>query len=110
MTSTPARTSSRSMWATCGASSPRMEVPRASSRLLVGTLPGRRPISNEPELLSPTRPGAQVAVRREARELAETRSGYSSVTLAELGEIRLYREPLMRAGRAVAVVGVGEPL
>src|SRR5947208_419226 len=83
---------------------------RASSRLLVVTLPGRRPISNEPELLSPTRPGAQVAVRREARELAETRSGYSSVTLAELGEIRLYREPVTRAGHAVAFVGVGEPL
>jgi two-component system OmpR family sensor kinase len=83
---------------------------RASNRLLVITLPGRPPLSNEPELLSATRPGAQVDVRREARELAQTRSGYDTVTLAQLGEIRLYREPVIRGGRTVAVVAVGEPL
>jgi two-component system OmpR family sensor kinase len=84
---------------------------RASSRLLVVTLPGRPPLSNEPELLSPAAGGGRTAgARREARALTATGSGYSSVTLTEVGELRLYRQSVVRAGRVVAVVAVGEPL
>jgi two-component system OmpR family sensor kinase len=82
---------------------------RASSRLLIVTLPGQRPLTNEPELLGgDTRAGGDAAAER--RQLTSTRSGYSNVTLAGVGSLRLYREPVKRAGRTVAFVGVGEAL
>jgi heavy metal sensor kinase len=75
---------------------------RASARLLIVTLPGQPPISNEPLLVSPTSPSA--------RELTARRPGYTSVTLGEIGALRVYRTPVTRAGRPVAIVAVGESL
>ena len=71
---------------------------RASSRLLIVVLPGRQPLSNEPALL------------RRAPRLAATQPGFSSVTVEDVGSLRLYRQAVTRAGRVVAVVAVGEPL
>jgi two-component system OmpR family sensor kinase len=83
---------------------------RASSRLLVVSMPGRPPISNEPQVVSPT-PGAQDPdAVEEARELAAARSGYASIDIGDVGALRLYRAPVERAGRVVATVGVGESL
>jgi two-component system OmpR family sensor kinase len=81
---------------------------RASSRLLIVSVPGRPPLTNEPELV--TGRGSAPNAQRQMRSLLSTRPGYSSVTLEGVGELRLFREPVVRAGRAVAVVGVGEPL
>ena len=71
---------------------------RASSRLLIVVLPGRRPLSNEPELLA------------RAPRITATKPGLSSVDVEGLGSLRLYHEAVRRAGRTVAVVAVGEPL
>jgi heavy metal sensor kinase len=75
---------------------------RASARLLIVSLPGEAPISNEPELVSAGSP--------RARELTPTGTGYSDVTLGEIGALRLYRTAVMRGGRQVAIVAVGESL
>jgi two-component system, OmpR family, sensor kinase len=71
---------------------------RGSSRLLIVVLPGRPPISNEPELLT------------QAPGLAATKPGFSSVHVEGLGSLRLFRETVNRGGRTAAVVAVGEPL
>ena len=71
---------------------------RASSRLLIVTLPGRPPLSNEPELVSET-PG-----------LTRAQDGYSSAPVNDVGSLRLYRMVVTAAGREVAVVAVAEPL
>jgi signal transduction histidine kinase len=71
---------------------------RASSRLLIVGLPGRRPLSNEPALLA------------RAPQLAATGPGFSSVEVTDVGSLRLYRQTVARGGRRVASVAVGEPL
>jgi two-component system, OmpR family, sensor kinase len=71
---------------------------RGSSRLLIVELPGRPPLSNEPELLT------------HDPRLATTRPGFTSVDVEDLGSLRLFRESVIRGGRAAAVVAVGEPL
>lgn len=83
---------------------------RASSRLLVVSVPGRPPLSNEPELIRPTSGAANADPQAQARALASTRPGYSTLELGGVGQVRLYREPVKRAGRTVAVVAVGEAL
>jgi two-component system, OmpR family, sensor kinase len=75
---------------------------RASARLLVVTLPGQRPISNEPRLVSNLSP--------QATGLLGTTPGYSDVTLGDIGALRLYRSSIVRGGREVALVAVGESL
>jgi signal transduction histidine kinase len=74
----------------------------ASARLLIVTLPGKPPLSNEPELVAES--------TRRSPALTATKPGFSSVTLGELGGLRLYRQRVERAGRTVAVVTVGETL
>jgi heavy metal sensor kinase len=83
---------------------------RGSSRLLIITLPGRPPISNQPELVSPSGRPLTPNETQEARQLTASRPGFSSVDIGEAGALRLYREPVIRAGRVVARVGVGESL
>jgi two-component system OmpR family sensor kinase len=75
---------------------------RASSRLLIVNLPGGPQLTNEPDVLA----------REEAksRQLADTRPGFSTVALEDVGSVRLFRMPVARAGRTVAIVGVGEAL
>jgi two-component system, OmpR family, sensor kinase len=83
---------------------------RGSSRLLVVTLPGRPPLSNQPALVSPSGGRLTANEMEEARQLTAPRSGFSSIDIGEVGALRLYREPVIRAGRVVARVGVGESL
>ena len=68
---------------------------RASSRLLFLQVGRRTPIANEPA---------------EARALLSVPDGYSNVELAGVGQLRVYRTTVRRGGRAVAALGVGEPL
>jgi heavy metal sensor kinase len=79
----------------------------ASSRLLIVTLPNGHQLTNEPELVAKQRDAGEAT---QSRKLLDTRPGYSSVTLADVGSIRLFRAPVTRAGRTVATVGVGEAL
>jgi signal transduction histidine kinase len=75
---------------------------RASSRLLIVSLPGGPQLTNEPEVL-----GREQA---QAHRLLDTRPGYSNVTVEDVGSLRLFRMPVTRAGRTVAFVAVGEAL
>jgi two-component system OmpR family sensor kinase len=75
---------------------------RVSARLLIVTVAGRPPISNEPQLVGAGSAGV--------RDLTGSRPGYSSVTLGDIGDLRLYRSTVTRAGRPVAMVAVGESL
>ncbi len=68
---------------------------RASNRLLFLQVDDRPPIANEP---ANTRP------------LLGVRAGYSNVELPNVGQLRVYRSTVRRGGRAVAAIGVGEPL
>ena len=80
---------------------------RASSRLLIVILPGKPPLTNEPELVVRKGPGQSAEA---ARALTSTQAGYSNVTLPDVGSLRLYREPIKRAGRTVGYIAVGEAL
>jgi heavy metal sensor kinase len=80
---------------------------RASSRLLIVTLPDGRQITNEPEVLARERGAGE---QQHERVLLATHPGYSNVKLTDVGSIRLFRQPVTRAGRTVAVIGVGEAL
>jgi heavy metal sensor kinase len=82
---------------------------RASSRLLVITAPGRPPLSNEPQLVAPSST-ADPDARHEAAQLALARPGYATIDIAHEGSLRIYRAPVVRDGRTVATVAVGEPL
>jgi signal transduction histidine kinase len=84
---------------------------RASSRLLVVSVPGKPPLSNEPELIRSTSGAATSSgARAPAGALASTRPGYSTLELGGVGQVRLFRNPVRRAGRTVAVVAIGEAL
>jgi heavy metal sensor kinase len=83
---------------------------RGSSRLLIVALPGKPSLSNEPELVTPAAGQREPDSASEARQLTGTRSGFSSVDIGEVGALRLYREPVVRGGRVVARVSVGESL
>jgi signal transduction histidine kinase len=88
---------------------------RSSARLVLERVPGAGVVTNEPELLRQTPDsGEQTSVQRrenrQSRALVNARAGYSTVRLMDLGPLRLYTRPVHRAGRVVAVIGVGEPL
>jgi signal transduction histidine kinase len=82
---------------------------------LIVTLPNGTQLTNEPELLAHEREVGDSAAdaaseAADARALLSTRPGYSNVSLADVGSIRLYRQHVQLGGHTVAVVGVGEPL
>ncbi|HKN94432.1 MAG TPA: ATP-binding protein [Thermoleophilaceae bacterium] len=91
---------------------------RASSQLLFARLPDGRIITNEPELLG--LPGAldpesestaaQAAENTDARTLRAAPLGFTTVKAADLGGLRVFVKQVVRHGRVVARVGVGEPL
>ncbi|MEA2410222.1 MAG: two-component system, OmpR family, sensor kinase [Thermoleophilaceae bacterium] len=83
---------------------------RASSRLVIVSLPGRRPLSNEPQLVAPPSTTRDPDALTEARQLTGTRPGYASVDLGDVGALRIFRTSVVRAGHLVATVGVGEAL
>jgi two-component system OmpR family sensor kinase len=68
---------------------------RASNRLLFLQVGSRPPIANEPA---------------EVKRLLAVASGYSDVNLPDVGDLRVYRTEVHRAGHDVATVGVGEPV
>jgi signal transduction histidine kinase len=87
-----------------------------SSTLLFALVPGEPPSTNRPELLGHDAPdNGESAAEQEAENRASGRlrsalTGYSTLTLADVGQLRLLtRELRMPDGRAVTI-GVGEPL
>jgi two-component system, OmpR family, sensor kinase len=88
---------------------------QASARLLVARVAGGRVVTNEPEVLALRRErdepeSRQAAEKRQARALLTSPVGYSTIDVTDVGDVRLLSRPVYRAGRRVAVVGVGEPL
>jgi signal transduction histidine kinase len=91
---------------------------KASSQLLYAIFPDGAVFTNEPELLGvgngpdAERESAstQAAEDHEARELRNARPGFSTVDAPDIGGgIRVYVRPVVRRGRRVAMIGVGEP-
>jgi signal transduction histidine kinase len=68
---------------------------RASNRLLFLRVADHQPVSNEPA---------------ETQALLRVPVGYSNVQLPNVGHLRIYRSTVVRGGRAVATIGVAEPL
>jgi signal transduction histidine kinase len=88
---------------------------RATARLLFVRPAGGAVVTNEPELLTPaSEPGEprslQADENREGRILLSAPPGYSTQRIADVGEVRLLTTPVVRGGRTVATLGVGEPL
>jgi signal transduction histidine kinase len=88
----------------------------ATSTLLFTLTPGARTSTNRPELFgqAPSDNGESVAQQagedRLSRSLVTAGAGYSTVTLPDLGDLRLLKRPLRLPDRRVVTVGVGEPL
>ncbi|HXB16643.1 MAG TPA: HAMP domain-containing sensor histidine kinase [Solirubrobacteraceae bacterium] len=91
----------------------------ASSTLLFVTIPGGGTVTNRPELFSTQLPdgGDSPAHQREearlAAQLVASRSGYSTLKVADIGNLRLLRRPLhLRIGGVptTSSIGVGTPL
>jgi two-component system, OmpR family, sensor kinase len=86
-----------------------------SSELFVVKI-GDAPIAtNEPELLSVKREpgensGESSAEAHEGAKILAAPSGYSTVSLADTGNVRLLTRPLFEGGRAAGQITVGQPL
>ena len=87
----------------------------ASSTLLFVLVPGAPPASNQPELFERpgprkgrTPPNRRRKTRTEAA-LRVPRIGYSTVTLPDVGRVRIFERSVLTAGMGVTV-GAGEPL
>jgi two-component system, OmpR family, sensor kinase len=91
---------------------------KATSQLLFAKLPGGAIVTNEPELLGlagatdPEREslGTQQIENRQGLKLRQAPDGYSTISTPDVGDIRLYVRPVIRDGRRVATIGVGESL
>jgi two-component system OmpR family sensor kinase len=87
----------------------------ASSELFVVKI-GNAPLAtNEPELLGVGRePGENkseaTAEAREASEILAAPSGYSTISLADTGNVRLLKRPLFEADRDAGQITLGQPL
>ncbi len=88
----------------------------ATSRLLYLSVPGRRAVTNEPELLGLGAPdggessAGQIAENRLAAALIRAPRGYSTVNVPDVGPLRLLVVPVRRGTHVVGAVGSGEPL
>jgi signal transduction histidine kinase len=90
-----------------------------SSTLLFALVPGAATATNRPELFHPERPdngetqAEQAAENRLSAQLVEVRMGYSTLSLPDIGDLRVLeralRLPEGKHGSRV-VIGVGEPL
>jgi len=88
---------------------------RASVRLLYADVPGGGLATNEPEVLGVAHERGESAERqagedRQAQSLRRAAPGFSVVALADVGHVRLYTRRILRTGRRLATIGVGEPL
>jgi signal transduction histidine kinase len=87
----------------------------SSAELLIAEVDGARPATNDPELLGlGGEPGESRAEQRaeasEARELRGAPEGYSTISLRDAGDVRVLSRPLIRDGRDVGGVTVGQSL
>jgi two-component system OmpR family sensor kinase len=89
----------------------------ASSTLLFALVPGQRPSTNRPELLSPSAPDngetrvEQLQENRLSERLLSAPAGYTTVTLPDVGDLRLLKRTVGGlAGGLRVTIGVGEPL
>jgi two-component system, OmpR family, sensor kinase len=89
---------------------------RASSTLLFAVVPGVGTSTNRPELFAPVAPdsGETTAVQtqenRLSAKLLSGRDGYSTVTMPDVGDLRLLRRSVPLRGGLSVTVGAGEPL
>ncbi len=88
-----------------------------SARLFVVRVPGGPIVTNEPELVARDdrdRAGESIQQRaREATDASRIRAaplGYATFDLTEAGGLRLLTRPIVRSGRTVAMLSVGETL
>jgi two-component system OmpR family sensor kinase len=89
----------------------------ASSTLLFVLIPGAGTSTNRPELFTPLPPDNRETLAEQGREnqlssrLLTAPTGYSTLPLTDIGELRLLRLTLHVPGSAgLVTVGVGEPL
>ncbi len=89
----------------------------ASSTLLFALIEGARPASNRPELFATSAvPDNGETSAEQAREdrlsahLLSAAAGYSTQSLADVGNLRLLKRVVRLRGGLSATVGVGEPL
>ncbi len=89
----------------------------ASSTLLFVTMPGSPTVTNRPELFSDTaNPDNGETADEQAREnvlshrLLTQPVGYSTLSLPDVGNLRLLKRTVRLHGGVVATIGVGEPL
>src|SRR5205085_6605994 len=88
---------------------------RAAGRLLIERVHGGGVVTNQPEVVGlrgePNEPlDRQRAEREQARRLLMAPIGFSTVRVADVGELRLFNTVAQEGGTTPAVVGVGEPL
>jgi signal transduction histidine kinase len=89
----------------------------ASSTVLFVTMPGAATVTNRPELFSGTTvPDNAETVTEQAREndlsrqLLTQPSGYSTLSLPDIGDLRLVKRHVRLRDGVVATIGIGEPL
>ncbi|HEV2973878.1 MAG TPA: ATP-binding protein [Solirubrobacteraceae bacterium] len=89
----------------------------ASSTVLFVTIPGSRTVTNRPELFSDTAvpdngetPAEQAHEDVLSHRLLTQPSGYSKLSLPDVGDMRLLKRQVRLRDGALATVGVGEPL
>ncbi len=88
----------------------------ASSTLLFVLVPGVAPSTNRPELFGSPRPdngetpGEQAQENRVSAQLLMVADGYETLTLPDVGDLRVLKRRVRIAGGLIVTVGVGEPL
>jgi signal transduction histidine kinase len=88
----------------------------ASSTLLFALVPGAGTSTNRPELFGNQRPDHGESVAEQAHEnrlggrLYTARTGYSTLALPDISDLRLLKQTVRVPGGPQVVVGVGEPL
>jgi two-component system OmpR family sensor kinase len=88
----------------------------ASSTLLFASVPGAGTSTNQPELLGQVAPDdgesatEQSQENRLARRLFTVADGYSTLSLPDVGDLRLLKRRVTIGGRSGVTIGVGEPL
>jgi two-component system, OmpR family, sensor kinase len=87
----------------------------SASELLVAKVSGAPLATNEPELLGvgrePGEKGSEASAEaRQSKEILAARDGYSTINLAEAGNVRLLTRPLFTGDREAGQITVGQPL
>jgi signal transduction histidine kinase len=89
---------------------------KSSSTLLFAHVPGVGTTSNRPELFagalpdSDETPAQQLREARLSAQLLRAPAGFSTLAVADLGNLRLLKRNLAPRGRLAVAVGAGEPL